>query len=188
MRGQHGPIGCHYKKKRQMPAPKMGCYLLEVCLCWKHAYIQPVSKKGDRSNTSNYRPITLLSCLSKAFETIPNRRILKHIFASNLLLDRQFESRKGLSTGDLLAFLTNSWSFSLSRFGETFAVTLDMSKAFNRVWRKSLLSKLPSFGFYLSLCSFISSFLSGQSISAIVDCHCSTPKPINSGVPQDSVL
>ncbi len=77
---------------------------------------------------------------------------------------------------------------SLSRFGETFSVALDISKAFDRVWHKSLLSKLPSFGFYHSLCSFISSFLSDRCISAVVDGHCSSPKPINSGVPQGSVL
>ncbi len=56
------------------------------------------------------------------------------------------------------------------------------------VWHRSLLSKLPSFGFHLSLCSFISSFLSDRSISPKVDGHCSSPKPINSGVPQGSVL
>ncbi len=77
---------------------------------------------------------------------------------------------------------------ALSRFGETFSDALDISKAFDRVWHKSLLLKLPSFGFYPSLCSFISSFLSGRSISAVVDGHCSSPKPINSGVPQCSVL
>ena len=150
--------------------------------------MQPVPKKGDRSNPSNYRPIALLSCLSKAFETILNRKIQRHLSASNLLSDRQYGFRKGRSTGDLLAFLSDSWSSSLSSFGETFAVALDMSKAFDRVWHKSLLSKLPSYGFYPSLCTFISSFLSGRSISAVVDGHCSTPKPINSGVPQGSVL
>ncbi len=70
----------------------------------------------------------------------------------------------------------------------TFAVALDISKAFDRVWHKSLLSKLPSYGFYPSLCVFISSFLSGRSISAVVDCYCSKLKSINSGVPQGSVL
>ena len=53
-------------------------------------------------------------------------------------------------------------------------------------WPKALISKLPSFGFY-PLCSFISNFLSDLSIAAVVDGHCSSPKPINSGVPQDSV-
>ncbi len=69
-----------------------------------------------------------------------------------------------------------------------FAVALDISNAFNRVWHKALLSKLPSYGLYPALCSFLSSFLPGLSIAAVVDGHCSTPKPVNSGVPQGSVL
>ncbi len=104
-------------------------------------------KKGDRSNPSNYRPIALLSCLSKSFESILNRKIQKHLSTSDLLSDRQYRFRKGRSTGDLLSLFTDSWSSSLSRFGETFSVALDISKAFDRVWHKSLLSKLPSFGF-----------------------------------------
>ncbi len=169
--------------------------LFHLCLstsifpsCWKYAYVHPVPKKGDCSNPSNYRPIALLSCLPKAFETIHNRKVLKHLSSSNLVSDRQYGFRKGRSTGYLLAFLTDSWSSSLSCFGETFAVALDLSKAFDRVRHKSLLSKLPSFEFYPSLCTFISSFLSGRSISAVVDGHCPKPKPINSGVPQGSVL
>ncbi len=63
------------------------------------------------------------------------------------------------------------------------SVVFLISKAFDRVWHKALLSKLPSCGFYPALSSFLSSFLSGRSIAAIVDGHISTPKPINSGVP-----
>ena len=43
--------------------------------CWKFAYIQLVLKKGDHSNPSNYRPIALISCLSKAFESVLNKII-----------------------------------------------------------------------------------------------------------------
>ncbi len=77
---------------------------------------------------------------------------------------------------------------SLSRFGETFAVALDISKAFDRVCHKSLLSKLPSYGFYSSLCTFVSSLLSSRSVSSVVDGYRSKLKYINSGVPQGSVL
>ncbi len=169
--------------------------LFSLCLststfpsCWKYAYVQPMPKKGDRANPSGYRPIALLSCLSKAFESILNRKIQKHLSTFDLLSDRQYGFRKGRSTGDLRSLLSDSWLSSLSRFGETFSVALDSSKAFNRAWHMSLLFKLPSFSFYPSLCSFISSFLSDRSISAVVDGHCSSPKSINSGVPQGSVL
>ncbi len=156
--------------------------------CWKYAYVQPVPKKGDRSNPFTYRPIPLISCLSKAFETILNRKFLKHLSSFNRLSDHPYGVCKGRCTGELLAFLTDSWSSSLSRFGETFAVALDISKAVDRVWHKALLSKLPHYGFYPALCCFLSSFLSGRSIAAVVEGHCSIPKPINSGVPQGSVL
>ena len=56
------------------------------------------------------------------------------------------------------------------------------------VCHKSLISKLPSYGLYPSLCTFISSFLSDRSIAAVVDGHCSSPETINNGVPQSSVL
>ena len=169
--------------------------LFRLCLssnifptCWKFALIQPVPKKGDRSQPSNYRPIALISCISKVFESILNTKFLKHLTSNNLLSDRQYGFLKGRSTGDLLSYLTNTWSSSFRDFGETFAIALDISKAFDRVWHKSLISKLPSFGFYPSICAFVSNFLSGRSIAAVVDGHRSPPKPINSGVPQGSVL
>lgn len=53
---------------------------------------------------------------------------------------------------------------------------------------RSLLSKLPSYGFHLSLRSFIFNFFSGRSISVIIDGHCSAPNPINNGVPHGSIM
>ena len=69
-----------------------------------------------------------------------------------------------------------------------FFVALDISKAVDRVWHKSLTFKLPSNGFYPSLCTFISSFFFDRSIATVVDGHCSSPNPINSSVPQGSFL
>ena len=109
---------------------------------------------------------------------------MRHQSAHNLLFDCQY----GRSTGDLFAFLTESWSSSHRDFSETFAVGLDISKIFDRAWHESLIFKLPSYRFYPSLCTFISSFLSDHSITDVVDGHCSSPKTINSGVPLGSVI
>ncbi len=119
------------------------------------------------SLTSGFSSICLLSTFSLIVSIISVRSGLLAIF---------------------LLFLSDSWSSSLSRFGETFAVALDISKAFDRVGHKSLHSELPSYGFYPSLCNFISSFLSARSFSAEVDGYCSKPKPISSGFLQGSVL
>ncbi len=51
-----------------------------------------------------------------------------------------------------------------------------------------MLSKLPSYDFFHDLYSFLSSLISGRSLALVVDDHCSTLKPITSGVPKRSVL
>ena len=73
-------------------------------------------------------------------------------------------------------------------FGESFVVALDISKAFDRVWHKALLAKLPAYGFTPSFCKLISSFLSNHFISVVVDGATSASFPVSSGAPQGSVL
>ena len=114
---------------------------------WKHALVQPVSKKGDHSNPSNYRPIALTSAVVKVFKTLLNSHFIKHLKFNNLLSDHQYGFRKARSTGDLLSYLTHAWSSSLRNFRESFVVALDISKAFDRVWHKALLAKLPAYDF-----------------------------------------
>merc|ERR1712121_576363 len=155
---------------------------------WKHTLVQPVPKKGDRSNPSNYGPIALSSAIAKVFESILNSHFLHHLEKNHLLSDHQYGFRKARSTGDLLSYLTHLWSSSLRDFGETFVVALDISKAFDRVWHKDLLAKLPAYGFTPSLCNHISSYLSCRSISVVVDGATSSTFQISSGVPQGSVL
>ena len=155
---------------------------------WKHSLCQPASKKGDHSDPSNYRPIALTSIIAKVFESLLNAHLLKHLESHSLLSDHQYGFRKARSTGDLLSYLTHKWSSSLRDFGESYVVALDISKAFDRVWHKALLAKLPSYGFSPPLCNLISSFLSNRSISVVVDGATSDPFSISSGVPQGSVL
>ncbi|KAL7647827.1 UNVERIFIED_CONTAM: hypothetical protein RMT77_001436 [Armadillidium vulgare] len=158
-------------------APCLG-KLSRLCLststfpsCLKGAIIQPLPKKGNPSQPSNYRPIFLTSVLSKVFKSILNRKIWKHLNSCNIISDRQYGFRKERSTGDLLSLLSDSWSSALRGFGEFSAVTLDKSTAFDRVWHKALISKLPSFGIYPSLCDHLSNFPSGRSVAAVVDGH-----------------
>ena len=155
---------------------------------WKHALVQPVPKKGDRSNPSNYRPTALTWAVAKVFETLLNSHFIKHLESNNLLSDHQYGFRKARSTGDLLSYLTHTWSSSLRDFRESFVVALDISKAFDRVWHKALLAKLPAYGFTSSFCKLISSFLSNRFISVVVDGATSASFPVTSGVPQGSVL
>ena len=155
---------------------------------WKHALVQSVPRKGDRSNPSNYYPIALPSAIAKVYETLLISHFIKHLESNNLFSEYQHGFRKARSTGDLLFYLTHTWSSSLRNFGESFVVALDISKAFDRVWHKVLLAKLPSYGFTPSFCKLISSFLSNRFISDVVDGATSASFPVSSGVAQGSVL
>ena len=155
---------------------------------WKHALVQPVPKKGDHSNPSNYCPIALTSTVAKVFKTLLHSHFIKQLESNNLLSGHQYGFHKARSTGDLLSYLPHAWSSSLRNFRESLVVDLDISKAFDRIWHKALLAKLPAFGFTPSFCKRISSFLFNRFISVGIDSATSASFPISRGVPQGSLL
>ena len=67
-------------------------------------------------------------------------------------------------------------------------ISLDISKAFDRVWHKGLLAKLPMFGLHQTLIKWIYGFLSDRSIAVRVDGFLSNLHSINAGVPQGSAI
>ena len=60
-------------------------------------------KKGDRSKTTNYRPISILSRFNKNFEKLLYTRLYSYLIRYNLLSDQQFGFRKNSSTTPTLA-------------------------------------------------------------------------------------
>ena len=100
---------------------------------------------------------------------------------------KQLESKARL-TDDLLSDFTHLWSSSPRIFKESHVVLLEISKAFDRVWHKSLLAKPPSYGFTPPPCNLICSFLSDHFIFVVVDGVTSATFEVSSGVPQGSVL
>nr|CAH7748768.1 unnamed protein product [Callosobruchus chinensis] len=155
---------------------------------WKSACIQPVPKKGSKADPSNYRPIALLSEISKVMEKCFNQELMKYLELHQLINDRQYGFRHQRSTGDLLAYVTHVWNKLIHSFGEAHVVALDISKAFDQLWHASLLNKLPSYGLPVKLCDWLAEFLSGHKITVVVDGFSSSFHNINAGVPQESVL
>jgi hypothetical protein len=150
--------------------------------------VQPVPKKGKKPIPSNYRPIALLPIISKVMEKAVNVEILKHLETSGIINDSQYGFRHQRSTGDLLAYVTYIWESAIEGFGESQAVALDISKAFDRVWHQALLNKLPCYGFSPRLCLWLTNFLQGRSLQVVVDGASSDVLPTNAGVPQGSIL
>lgn len=64
----------------------------------KTAKLTPIYKKGDRRDPVNYRPISLLSSVSKVFERSIYNRIMSYLNQHNILAKEQFGFRPELST------------------------------------------------------------------------------------------
>ena len=69
-----------------------------------------------------YRPVSLLSVVSKVFEKLVNNRIVDHI------VDFQYGFRSSRSTADLLTVVSDRISRGFNKSGSTRAVALDISK------------------------------------------------------------
>ena len=52
---------------------------------WRTSNVVPVHKKGGKSVVKNYRPVSLLSVLSKVLETVVSSRITAHLERHHLL-------------------------------------------------------------------------------------------------------
>ena len=96
----------------------------------------------ESATAKYYCLVTLLSVISKVFEKLVNNRLVDHLEKCGLFSD----FRSSQSTADLLTVVSDRIVRSLNRTGAAQAVSLDVSKIFDRVWHTGLLHKLMSYG------------------------------------------
>ena len=139
----------------------------------------PVFKNvGERSIAKNYRPVSLLSLVSKVFEKLVNNRIVNHLEKCALFSDFHCRFRSFRSTADLLTDVSDRIAWAFYRSGDSRAVAIDIWNTFERVWHSGLLHKSKSYGISGQIFGLIFSLLSKSSQEYLV----------NTGVPQGSIL
>ena len=157
---------------------------------FKEANIKAIFKnKGSPSELTNYRPISLLSSLSKVFEKIVHKHIYEHISLHSLLTDKQSGYRRGHSAEQQLLYLTHNLYRSMDSGGDFTAIYLDISKYFDKIWHVGLLHKCRhEFGITDSLFDWLNSYLSERRQRVQIGDTFSETAVINAGCPQGSVL
>ena len=152
------------------------------------ANVIPLFKSDDPMCFNNYRPVSLLSNLSKVFEILMFNRLMNFLEKFQILYENQFGFRKDCSTHMALLTLVDKLTQALENGEYVVGVFLDFSKAFDTVDHSILLEKLFHYGIRVSAYSWFQSYLSNRSQCATYDGVKSSLGSIKCGVPQGSIL
>ena len=152
----------------------------------KRADISPIFKNGEKQSKLNYRPVSILSALSKVFERLMCVQIDNYM--SDRLSIFLCGFRKGMSAQNCLLFMIEKLRKSYDKGDKGGILLTDLSKAFDCLVHDLLIAKLQAYGFdYLSL-KLIYSYLTDRFQRVRINSNFSSWKEILHGVPQGSIL
>lgn len=156
---------------------------------WKMSNISAIFKgKGSEQDPTNYRPISVTSCLSKMLEKIIFKYLFNYLKENEILTRFQSGFRPGDSTVAQLLELYHIIMENLDKGKDLKFIFCDVSKAFDKVWHQGLLFKLSKYGIYGNLHKWFTSYLSDRTQRVMNEGFKSTWLPTSAGVPQGSVL
>lgn len=176
-------------------------HIINLCLLngvypeeFKLAIIKPIyKKKGERTSKENYRPIALLSVLSKILERVIANQLIHYFEKEHLIAHNHHGYIKGKNTESAIIQILDKIIKKLNNKEKVAAVHIDLSKAFDNLNHALLLDKLSSYGVRGLALKLISSYLSGrrQRVAAADDSGnliFSDQIILTKGVPQGSIL
>ena len=160
-----------------------------VPLDWKSSLVVPIPKISPASSSpSDYRPISLLSLISKMLEKHIHTILSDFCISHNLISPRQFGFFPQRSTVSALLFSTHSILSLLESCQSVCGIFLDLRKAFDSVPHQPLIDLLASHDLPPHLLNWLHSYLLNRSQRVVVSGSTSSPLPASSGVPQGSIL
>ena len=152
------------------------------------AKVTPIFKSGNKESFDNYRPISVLSAISKIFEKCVHSQIMDHLENNKLLSTQQFGYRRRRSTDLASVCFLDQIRQAMDEGKLTGAVYVDLSKAFDTIGHNAIIQKLPKFGITGIPQKWFCSYLFGRYQHVSYQNTLSTAEPIYCGVPQGSIL
>ena len=153
---------------------------------WKTHKIVPIHKSGDKTNVTNYRPISLLCIISKVLESIVYNKIIPFIRPKISKKQFGFFSNRSCTT-QLLSSHAEIFK-SIEEGSSADVIYLDFKKAFDSVPHHELLYKMWKLGITGPLWLFFKNYLCNRYHYTVIDNTSSNRLPVISGVPQGSIL
>ena len=157
--------------------------------CWKSANVIPIPKPNkDPQLPLSYRPISLLSVLSKVAEKVILHRLQKHDRKFRITPAFQFGFKPKHSTVQQVARIVTHITTQFNKQKVTVMALLDVEKAFDKVWLEGITYKLIRANFPPILVKLVFSYLVNRNFRVKINNKFSAPRPILAGVPQGSCL
>lgn len=138
-------------------------YILETGIyptIWSEGLIVPIPKKGDLSDPTNYRGITLISTFAKLFSLIVRNRINNWCEDQNHLDNCQFGFRDGRSTADCIFILQSIIQKTFNNKSKLYCAFIDYEKAFDTIIHDAMWTKLINTGVSSKIVSIVRSIYS----------------------------
>lgn len=154
---------------------------------FKLSKVIAILKPGKPENSpESYRPIALLSCIFKLLERVLLTRIAP--FIESVIPSEQAGFRHGRSCTDQVLALTTHIEAGFQGRLKSTAVFIDLTAAYDTVWRQGLIYKLMQVVPSREIVDLISSMLSERQFEVFLGNSKSHKRKLNNGLPQGSVL
>ena len=155
---------------------------------WKVARVVPLHKKGNPHDRTNYRPISVLSTLSKLLEKHVYSCFYSYLMNNKLLHPAQSGFRNFYSCETALTNLAEKWAKALDTGLLNGVIMIDLTKAFDLISHKILLRKLQMYQCADKSIDWFRSYLLDRKQCTAFKGSLSTQKLLTAGVPQGSIL
>lgn len=150
--------------------------------------IRPIFKKGSHSDTNNYRPVTILSCIDKIIERYFGDQINSFLRKNMIINDKQYGFQQKRSTSELLHKFTNEVNCHLNDRKHVLAVFIDFSKAFDTLDHKTLYTKLEQNGIQGPLLQWLKDYHTNRFTTVKIADRYSQMIPTEEGTAQGSIV
>ena len=148
----------------------------------------PIHKRSSRAKPPNYRPVSLLSIISKVMGSIVNNQLVNYLVKHNFLPSSQFGFLRRRGAADLLTILQNEWTRTVAQGGHAQVIAVDIAGAFDRVSHVGVIAKAQEAGIGGKLLHWLMDYLTDRKANVVIGGYSSDPHTIGAGVPQGSIL
>ena len=153
----------------------------------KAAQVSPLFKKNNSLDKGNYRPVSVLPCISKIYErAIHDQFIMDFLDKQSHPLLSAF--RPGFGCQTVLYQIIEDWNKALDDNKCIAAILMDLSKAFDCLPHNLLLLKLEAYGLTKNSLKLLQSCLENRKQCIKIGSYYSDWDQMCKGVPQGSIL